>query len=127
MKKTMKWTFIRDKGFMLDTFQLNQIPWCFCLTIPNLSYLEGYQIADAAAALAPDLLDVNRDDLELNFFATYPVQIENRGGRSFVDNGEGVDPEIVENQRCSAHGGNVETTPARRKTGEEQAVGAGKD
>ena len=37
----------RDSDLTLDTFQLNQIPWCLCLTISNLSYLEGYQIVDS--------------------------------------------------------------------------------
>ena len=47
MNKTTRCSSIRESDFTLGTFQLNQIPGSFYLTISNLSYLKGYQIVDS--------------------------------------------------------------------------------
>lgn len=77
---------------------------------------------DAATAFSPYPLDLHRFHADLDLFPVGPVQIEDRGRGRPAYQGHEVDPQVVEHQARPAHGRDIESAPARRKTCDDQAV-----
>lgn len=79
------------------------------------------------AAGFPDLFGCDLNQFNLDFFAVVTVQVQKRRMRSFADQAEHVDAEVVKNQGRSTHGRDIKTVPARRDARKYQPVGSGKN
>jgi hypothetical protein len=79
------------------------------------------------AVFLPYQLWIHRFQIQFDFFPMKAVKHQNRGVCCFADDRDQVDPQVVEDQTCAAHAGDVISAPSGRKSCEHQAVRAGKD
>ncbi|KAF5048764.1 hypothetical protein DSECCO2_446770 [anaerobic digester metagenome] len=96
--------------------------WFVFVARPVLLKNKIHQGIDTSPAFVPDTAEIERNNFNLNLFPVNTVEVKHRGNGSLADNGKHIDAKIVENQTGAAHGGNVKTTPAGRKSGEYQPV-----
>ena len=72
--------------------------------------------------LCPDSFGIDLVQFQLHLFPMLTLQPQNTGIGSFADNGEHIDPQVIKDQASTTHGGDIKSTPRRRKPCKDQTV-----